>query len=195
MADETQTTETGAGEQPETGHVFSQEQVDRIVGERVKRERDKYDDYDDLKGAAAKLAQLEEAQLTEVERANKAREAAEQAAKAAMDAANTRLMRASFIAEAAKAGAAHPEDAYALANKAGVEVGDDGNVAGVSDAVKALVDAGRLVMAQGPRAASLDGGAGSGDRSSEKARALTPEQLHAAGRMGLTPEEYAKGIT
>lgn len=47
-------------------HTFSQADVDRIVRERVKRERDKYADYDDLK-AKASTAQTAEERIAELE--------------------------------------------------------------------------------------------------------------------------------
>lgn len=39
--------------------AFTQEDVDRIVGERIARERAKFADYDDLKAAAGKAADLQ----------------------------------------------------------------------------------------------------------------------------------------
>jgi len=194
MADEEARTPdaTDGGEQSDQGRVFTQADVDRLMGERVKREREKYADYADLKKAAARLAEIEEANKSELQKAQEAAQAAQHAAEAALTAANERLMRAAFIAEAAKAGAAHPEDAYALAERSAVKVGDDGTVMGVAEAVKALTEAGRLVMAQGPRAPHLDGNAGGGDRPSEKKTPLTPEQLDVANRMRIPPDEYAK---
>lgn len=59
----------------ETGgeSTFSQADVDRIVAERLTRERDKftkkYGDYDDLKSKASRLSELEAASQTEMERA------------------------------------------------------------------------------------------------------------------------------
>lgn len=50
--------------QPET---FTQADVDRIVRERVKREREKFADYDDLKTKAAGATTLEE-RVAEIER-------------------------------------------------------------------------------------------------------------------------------
>lgn len=182
----------GGEQSDDQGRVFTQEELDRIVGDRLARERGKYADYDDLKAAAAKLKELEDANKTELEKAQEAREAAERAAQAALTAANERLMRAAFLAQAAQAGAAHPEDAYALADKAGVVVAEDGTVSGVDAAVAALVEAGRLVMSGRPAAPNLDGGAGGGDRPSEKAAKLTAEELEIAAKMGITPEEYAK---
>lgn len=194
MADnETPTNAQGGGEQPESGgKVFTQDELDRILSDRLARERQKFADYDDLKGAAEKLAELEAEQMSELEKAQKAREDAEAKAQAALEAANDRLMRAAFIAEAAKAGASHPEDAYALADKAGVEMGDDGSVSGVAEAVATLVEAGRLVMSGKPHAPNLDGGAGSGERPKDKELRLTEPELATAKRMGLTPAEYAE---
>ena len=60
---------------------------------------------------------------------------------------------------------------------------------GVEEAVKALVDGGRLVMAK-RTAPALDGGAGSGDPPSG-GTPLTLEEQQAAKKMHLTPEQYA----
>lgn len=48
--------------------TFTQADVDRIVRERVKRERDKFADYDDLKAKASSATTLEE-RVAEIERA------------------------------------------------------------------------------------------------------------------------------
>ena len=192
MAEETPNNVEGGGQQPAAGTGFTQAEVDRIVGERLTRERAKFSDYDDLKTAAGKLAEIEAAQLSELEQAQKAREVAEQSAQAAMANANTRLTQAQFLAEAAKLGATHPEDAYALADKAGVAVSEDGTVTGVVEAVAALAEAGRLVMGAKQLPPRLDGGAGDGGRPGDKAARLSSEELQTAHKMGLTPEEYAK---
>ena len=159
----------------------------------MKRERDKYADYDTLKEAKSKLDEIEAKNLSELEKANKRAEEAEAIKDRALAEANDRLIRAAFMAEAAKTGAMHPEDAFALADLAGVAITDDGTVTGVPDAVKALVDGGRLVMASKVPAPGLDGGAGSGKRAAEKPPSLTAEELEVARKMGLTAEQYAEG--
>lgn len=196
MAEQEQvpTNAQGGGEQPESGNArtFTQAELDRILADRLSREREKYSDYDSLRERASKWAEHEEAQKTELQRAQEAREQAEKAAQAAQIAANERLMRAAFLAEAAKAGAAHPEDAYALASKAGLEIAEDGTVPGVAEAVAGLVEAGRLVMSGRPQAPSTNAGAGGGQRPSDKELALTPEEEATAKAMGIPLEEYAK---
>ena len=186
---------TGGGQQPDQGsddRTFTQEDVNRIAGDARAAERKKYADYDDLKDAATKWEAQQESQKSALQRAEEARQAAVQAAKAAMTAANERLTRAAFLAAAAQAGAAHPEDAYALANRATVQVSDDGTVSGVAEAVAVLVEAGRLVMSGRIPAPNLDGGAGGGNRPGDRALDLTPEEAEFARKMNIKPEDYAK---
>jgi hypothetical protein len=52
----------------DSGKTFTQEDLDRIVGERVQRERSKYGDYDALKQKATRLDELEAASKSDVER-------------------------------------------------------------------------------------------------------------------------------
>lgn len=60
--------------------ITSQDELNRVVGDRVSRERAKYADYDDLKAKAAKLDDIEQASKTELQREREAREAAEKRA-------------------------------------------------------------------------------------------------------------------
>lgn len=57
--------------------ITSQDDLDRIIGDRLKRERGKYADYDDLKAKAEKFDAAEAANLSDLEKAQAAREAAE----------------------------------------------------------------------------------------------------------------------
>jgi len=189
----------GGGQQPAGGErVFTEAELNSIIRDRLERERGKYADYEKLKTAAEQWEQHRQAQMSELERAQTRITELEAATQAAQEQAAQTLIRSAFLAEAAKAGAQHPEDAYLLAELNGVDVGDDGKVAGVTEAVAALIEAGRLVMAGRQRAPNLDGGAGSGarggDRSSvERAVAqLTAEELRFAQRMSLTAEQYAE---
>lgn len=66
MADEI-TQNAGDGAQPPE-KTFTQSDLDRIVKERIERERGKYADYDDLKAKAGKLSEIENANKTEAEK-------------------------------------------------------------------------------------------------------------------------------
>lgn len=68
-----QGTETGqgtgqgdGGQQP--ARTFTQEELDRIIAERLAREREKYKDYNELKKAAEELKKIKGAQMSETEK-------------------------------------------------------------------------------------------------------------------------------
>ena len=56
---------TNAGQEQKT---FTQEELNAIVSDRIKREREKYADFDSLKEKAARLDQLEEASKSEIQK-------------------------------------------------------------------------------------------------------------------------------
>lgn len=57
--------------------ITTQEELDKIVGSRVMRERDKYRDYEELKTAAQELAKLKDENKSELEKAISRAEKAE----------------------------------------------------------------------------------------------------------------------
>lgn len=81
-----------ATEPAQTGYTppATQADLDRIIADRVARERGKYADYDDLKAKAARLDTIEASAKTELEKAIEGRTAAEQLA-ASLEAENKRL--------------------------------------------------------------------------------------------------------
>lgn len=50
--------------------TFTQDELNSIVNDRLKRERAKYEDYEELKAKASKFDELEEANKTELQKAN-----------------------------------------------------------------------------------------------------------------------------
>ena len=182
----------GGGNQPVGEKTFTQAELDAVIRDRLARQRQQYADYDDLKSKAEAWAEYEEAQKSELQKAQEAAEKAERAKQAAMQRANERLVRAEFIAAASQLQASHPGDAYALADRSAIEVTEDGKVSGVEEVVKALVESGRLPTRTKPRAPDLDGGAGSGERASDS-KPLSDAEKHMAAKLGLKPDEYAKG--
>lgn len=53
---------------PEETRTFTQEELNRVVGERLTREREKFQDYEDLKARSEKLAEIEEQNKTAEEK-------------------------------------------------------------------------------------------------------------------------------
>lgn len=167
--------------------TFTQEELDRIVADRIARERkktDKFADYDDIK---AKLSELETAQeerkkaemseterlAAELEEARKKAQEAEERGSSAITAANQRLINAEFKALAREHNV--PADRLAaalkLADLSAVTVDDEGSPQGVEDAVKALIEA-NPYLAEKAQPRQIGGRSG-GEEPAEK----TKEQL------------------
>lgn len=148
----------------------SQADLDRIVGERLAREREKFADYADLKAKAdAHDAALEAAKSD----ADKAIDAARsEGEKTATERANSMLVRAEARALAAEAKFRNAAVAVAAIDLTGVKVNDDGSVD--SDAIKAklktLSDSDPYLIDDGkagkPRPDHSQGGGGQNDAPS-----------------------------
>jgi hypothetical protein len=81
MSDEATTTEAAVVEGGNSGFTppATQDELNAILAERIKRERAKYADYTDLKTKAAQFDELTESQKTEIQKATERAEAAERA--------------------------------------------------------------------------------------------------------------------
>lgn len=119
---------------PQDGTTGNQ-QLSPVEAERLKRENQRL--RNERNAAREEADKVKRDQMTDEERARHDSEAAQ----AALAQANQRLVSAAVIAEAARLGFADPSDAVAFVDKAQVVIGDDGNVTGAAEAVKALVEA------------------------------------------------------
>jgi hypothetical protein len=133
-----------AGTTTDAPKTFTQAELDAVIADRLKREREKYADFETLKKKATDYDKLTEAQKDELTKAQERATKAEAESARVLAQANERIIMASFVAEAAKQGATHPGDAYALADRSAVTIDANGNVTGVDKAVEAVVKAGRL---------------------------------------------------
>ena len=115
------------------GRTFTQDELDAIVKDRVKRERKSWEQK--IK------EEKEKAAMSEAERLKAEKEEAEKNATAAIERANQRLIRSEVIAQAAKLNIVDPDAAYALMNKEDVKVEDDDTVTGVKKSLEALIKA------------------------------------------------------
>jgi len=75
-------------------------------------------------------------------------------------------IRSAVEREAAKAGATDPADVYGLLDKSKIEVDKDGNIGGVEDAVKALLEAKPYLKGEGKPASDI--GSGSNPKGSQE---------------------------
>jgi hypothetical protein len=108
----------------------SQDEFDRMVGDRLARERQKFADYDDLKAKAAKFDEVDAASKTELQRLQDA--VAERDSKLADLPRQVRAQAIRFASKASQAGFLDPEDALTfLAND--VDLADDAEVKAALD--------------------------------------------------------------
>lgn len=134
--------------------TMTQDELDALISKSKAQAKKPYGDYDELKTklsdfekaeAERKLAEMSETERLQaaVDVANKAAEEADNRAKQSADKSNQRLLKAEFKAMALDAGLRKDaiDDAYVLADKSGFVVGDEGDIAGVKEAVEALITA------------------------------------------------------
>ena len=85
--------ETVNQEAIESEKTFTQQELDAIVSDRLKRERAKYEGFEDLKAKAEKLDAIEEASKTELQKATERAQALETELNSLKKAESVRLIR------------------------------------------------------------------------------------------------------
>jgi len=165
-------TDTG-NDQDKTGNrVFSQDELNAIINDRLARERNKYADYDQLKTAAQKLKEIEDSQKSESEKLQESLAELQRQNEALQEARKQDAIRMAVIAEAQKAGWRDPNDAIRLLDADAVEITDKGEVKGVSDLLKAIAKEKPYLLQQ-------SGGVGATNPGRGHDTGETPEQRRA----------------
>jgi len=140
MAEETATTETEettTETETEIQRTLTQEQVDRIVKDRLARQRAQFADYDELKAKAGRLDEIEAASQSELERERSAREAAQREVTDAKELIKDAKLLALIAADRR---VVDPEVALGLLKK-DVDFDDSGAPIGADTAIEALLEA------------------------------------------------------
>jgi hypothetical protein len=139
-------------EAPKPITFSSQEELDRIIADRVRRAIPS--DYEDLKKLKAAKDAEAEAEKTELQKEKDARKAAEVAAKEKDSRANTKLVRAELLTEAAAQNALDSDIVVALLQgSTDITVNDEGEVRGAKEAVAKLLKD-KPILVKGKVAAS-----------------------------------------
>jgi hypothetical protein len=186
---------------PDPSRTFSQTDVDRIVQDRLARQKAQYAGFDELKAKADKFDELEQASKTDLEKANARvaqleREAADQA-----QALQDSRLRSAVTAEAAKRNVVDPDAALALIDRAELTFGDDGAPTNIADAMESLLQARPYLVGGGRPASSADLGArGSGGDASRQLgrddlKTMTPAQIVEADKSGQLAELKRGSLT
>lgn len=159
--------------------IASQADLDRILGERLARERAKYADYAELKAAKTEYDKLLDAARTDQERAVEA--AKNEGRTEALTAANTRLLSAEARALAAEQKFANPSLVVRALDLSDVKVNDDGSVD--ADAIKAKLkeaaESGAFVIGDGEKPKPKpDRAQGGSTKSGAKLTGLSGDELY-----------------
>ena len=169
---------------------FTQEEVNRMVGQARREVRGQFSDYSDLKTRAARADELEQAQLTEAERlTQRATEAAKQSAEANVQLTNA-LISSEVKVKAVQWGIVDPDAAYLLLDKRNVKYDANDGVTGVEDALTQLLEDKPYLKGAAGRIPNINP---EGGQAAPTLR-LTADQQEAAKLMGMTEEEYSKGL-
>lgn len=177
-------------EQSEWKPPATQQQLDRIIRDRLNREREKYADYAEAKKKAEEFDKLQEASRTDLEKAQaRAQELEEKATKAEQKAMQMAI-RSAVINEASKQKALSPEAVYKLIDSNTLTVEDDGTVKGVSEAVTALLEENTFLVGNGFTGNPDGGQRGSGQLTHKRSDIADPKyfQEHRADILAAQAE-------
>jgi len=169
--------------------TFSQEEVNRMMGQARRDARGQFSDYNELKARSEKLGEMEQAQLTEAQRLEARVADAEKQASDAQQQVSQAMIASEVKVRATQMGVVDPDAAFLLLDKKNVTYSATDGVAGVDDALTQLLED-KPYLRSGSRSPNLNPETGQATPPTR----LTADQREAARLMGLTDEEYAQGI-
>ena len=185
--------------EPQASKTFTQAELDKIVADRIAREKkklDKFADYDDVKTKASEYEKLlEEKRLAELSEKERLEEIAKkhetekqtlsQELESMRESIKAEKIRSEFTKVATSNQIAYLDDAFSLADLSAVTV-EDGKVVGMEDAIKALVDNKPFLIAKKqpkPIGESTNGNTERADKTAEQLLSEAAAKAKASGRI------------
>ena len=169
--------------------TFTQDEVNRMMGQARRDARSQFSDYSELKSRAAKADELEQANLTEAERLEVRVTDAEKRATDAQEQVSSAMIASEVKVRASALGVIDPDAAYLLLDRSNVRFDADNGVSGVDDALASLLEA-KPYLRSTNRTPNINPESGQPVTTVR----LSADQREAARLMGLTDEEYAQGL-
>jgi phage I-like protein len=179
-------------ETPQTAPIrtFTQEELNRITGQRVAEERAKYGDVEALRLRAAKADELEQAQLTEKERLEVRLAEQQKTNLDALGRISSMAIQSDIKVRASQMGIIDPDAAVALIDRGSVAYSEESGVTGVEMALEALIVS-KPYLKGVAAAPNLNAG---NRQAAAPPIALTAEQREAAKLLNLPEDDYMKGL-
>lgn len=112
--------------------TYTTDEINKIIEKRLSRERKKI--------AKEFNEKIERKNLDENERLKLEKADAERKAQETLNHANNRLIKSEIISKAATYGVIDNDAVYALIDKSDIEIDENGNISGVDDALKTLLE-------------------------------------------------------
>ena len=169
--------------------TFTQDEVNRMMGQARRDARSQFSDYSELKSRAAKADELEQANLTEAERLEVRVTDAEKRATDAQEQVSSAMIASEVKVRATQMGIVDPDAAFLLLNKKNDAYNVTDGVSGVDDALAQLLED-KPYLRAGNRSPNINPETG---QAAPPVR-LTADQREAARLMNLTDEEYSQGL-
>ena len=169
--------------------TFTQEEVNRMQAQTRRDERGKFSDYGDLKARAAKADELEQAQLSDTQKLEARAIEAERKAVEAQEQIASAMIASEVKIRASALGVIDPDAAYLLLDRSNVRYDAADGVSGVDDALASLLDA-KPYLKGTNRTPNINPESGQPVATIR----LTAEQREAAKYLGMSEEQYAKGL-
>jgi hypothetical protein len=183
----------GGGTEGNGDKTFTQADVDRIVQERLARdrkERPSDDEIKELRDKAKKYDDLEAQSKSELERERERAEKAEKEAEAARAEAKETRLKSAILAEAGKADrkVVDPEAILSLIDKKSLTLDDSGAPTNITEVMDALLEAKPYLVSTGSTTTTRTGAADQGARGGDGGK----EQL--ASTDGMSADEIAEAV-
>ena len=169
--------------------TFTQDEVNRMMGQARRDARSQFSDYSELKSRAAKADELEQANLTEAKRLEVRVSDAEKRATDAQEQVSSAMIASEVKVRATQMGIVDPDAAFLLLNKKNVAYNVTDGVSGVDDALAQLLED-KPYLRAGNRTPNINPETG---QAAPPVR-LSADQREAARLMNLTDEEYSQGL-
>ena len=182
----TQPEPEGEGQQ----RTFTQEEMNRIQAQTRKEVRNQFADYSQLKDRAAKADELEQAQLSEQEKLEARAAEAERKAASAADQISAAMIASEVKVRAAQLGIIDPDAALLLVDRTNVRYSEEDGVTGVDAALTQLLEDKPYLKGTPNRVPNLNPQSGEVAPTTR----LSEDQREAARLMGMSEEQYAKGL-
>lgn len=168
--------------------TFTQEDVDRVVKDRLARERAKYDGFDDLKKKASEFDKLEAEKKSELEKAQERATELERQIAEATRKADENALRSAIVAEAARKKVVDPDAAFALVDRSSLVLDDSNTPTNIGEVIDALLEAKPYLAgtrAQGSADLGARGKSAAGQLTRDDLKTMTPAQIIEAQDKGL----------